>query len=360
VFPSFLHASPIVRHALSGILTSHISHLGAVTTLYSLVRRIVPAGQERKREIAFIAACLHTVSPAGLFLSAPYGESTFAFTTFLGILCYVCAQEQHDSPAQQSALPKSAWILLSGFSFGLSTLFRSNGLLHGTIFFFDAIACLRYFFRAPNASNLAHLIAIIFAGSFIAIGFALPQAIAYLQYCTPEPSRPWCSQFPPSIYSWVQKHYWNVGFLSYWTPNNIPLFLLAAPMLAVLSITALAVLLEPQNLLAAVHGPSTAGSESERKLFTHVTFQLAVPQIILAAMATTSFHVQIINRISSGCALWYVVLAVLVAGNDGRGLPQQGLLGLLGAGRRREVLVRSTVGYAIVQGGLYAAFLPPA
>jgi len=328
-----------------------------VITLYSLVRRIIPAEQERKREIAFIAACLHTFSPAGLFLSAPYGESTFAFTTFLGILCYVRAQEQHRLPAQQSHLPKAAWILLSGFSFALSTLFRSNGLLHGTIFLFDAIACLRIFFKAPNASNLGHLISIILAGSFIAIGFALPQAIAYFQYCTPEPTRPWCSHLPPSIYSWVQKHYWNVGFLSYWTPNNIPLFLLAAPMLAVLSTTALAVLLEPQVLLAAVEEPSKPSAESSKKLFTHVAFQLAVPQVILAAMAITSFHVQIINRISSGCSLWYIVLAVLVADHHSRG-PQQGLLRLLRG--RKEVLVRVMVGYAVVQGGLYAAFLPPA
>jgi phosphatidylinositol glycan class V len=74
-------------------------------------------------------------------------------------------------------------------------------------------------------------------------------------------------------------------------------------------------------------------------------------------MATTSFHVQIINRISSGCALWYIVLAVLVVDRSGR--PQQGLPGVLG-GRNREVLVRVMVAYAIVQGGLYAAFLPPA
>jgi phosphatidylinositol glycan class V len=329
-----------------------------VITLYSLVLRIIPAEQERKREVAFIAACLHTVSPAGLFLSTPYGESTFAFTTFLGTLCYIRAQEQHYLPSQQSHLTRPAWILLSGISFALSTLFRSNGLLHGTIFLSDAITCLRAFFKAPNASNLTRLLATILAGSFIAIGFALPQVIAYFQYCTPELSRQWCAHFPPSIYSWVQKHYWNVGFLSYWTPNNIPLFLLAAPMLAVLSTTALVALLQPQNFLSAIDGPSKAVSESERKLFTHVCFQLAVPQIILAVMATTSFHVQIINRISSGCALWYVVLAVLVDGGNEPKVHQQGLLGLLRG--RKEVLVRAMVGYAVVQGGLYAAFLPPA
>jgi phosphatidylinositol glycan class V len=330
-------------------------------TLYSLVRHIIPAERERKREIAFIAACLHIISPAGLFLSAPYGESTFAFTTFLGILCYVRAQEQITLPAHQSHLPKAAWTLLSGFCFALSTLFRSNGLLHGTIFLFDAMAGLRTCFTTPNASNLARLVTTIFAGSIIAMGFALPQVIAYLQYCTPEPSRPWCSYLPPSIYSWVQKHYWQVGFLSYWTPNNIPLFLLAAPMLAVLFITALAVLLEPQALLASIHEPSTHGSGNERILFTHVSFQLAIPQIILAALAVTNFHVQIINRISSGCALWYIVLAVLLADHSGSSRSQQqGMLGLLVGGKRRQMLVRVMVGYAIVQGGLYAAFLPPA
>lgn len=357
VFPSFLHTSPIVRHAISGILTSHLSHLGAVITLYSLVRRMIPSESERKREIAFTAACLHTVSPAGLFLSAPYGESTFAFTTFLGILCYLCAQEDKISPTQQSRLPTTAWILLSGFCFALSTLFRSNGLLHGTIFLFQAITSLRACFVTPSGSNLLHLFSTVVAGSFIAVGFALPQAIAYLQYCTPEPSRPWCSYTMPSIYSWVQKHYWNVGFLSYWTPNNIPLFLLAAPMLAMLFLAALAVLLEPQTLLSSVDSASKASPEGEGRLFTHMCVQLAIPQIILAAMAVTSFHVQIINRISSGCALWYIVLAILVADHS-RG-PQQGLLGMLG-GKNRERLVRVMVAYAIVQGGLYAAFLPPA
>jgi phosphatidylinositol glycan class V len=358
VFPSFLHTSPIVGHALSGILTSHLSHLGAVITLYSLVRRMVPADQERKQEVAFTTACLHTVSPAGLFLSAPYGESTFAFTTFLGILCYVRAQEQRLLRTPQSHfLPTAAWTVLSGFCFALSTLFRSNGLLHGTIFLFDAIRSLRVLLATRSTSDLIHLLSTILAGSLLAVGFALPQAIAYLQYCTPSPSRPWCSYTVPSIYSWVQKHYWHVGFLSYWTPNNIPLFLLAAPMLAVLCITAISVLFEPQKLLANVTGTSKPGSEGERRLFTHVCFQLAIPQMILAVMATTSFHVQIINRISSGCALWYVVLAILVV-DRGSG-PQKGLLGVLG-GRNREVLVRVMVAYAIVQGGLYAAFLPPA
>ena len=119
-----------------------------------------------------------------------------------------------------------------------------------------------------------------------------------------------------------------------------------------------ALLLEPHILLSSINDSASSCTESERKLFTRVLRQLAVPQIVLAVMAVTSFHVQIINRISSGCVVWYVVLAILLS-DGGRRMPHQsGLLGVLGG--RTELLVRVMAAYAVVQGGLYAAFLPPA
>ena len=357
-FPSSIHTSPIVKHALTGVAVSHLSHLGAVVTLYILVQRIIPSDQTVKRQIAFTAACLHIISPAGIFLSSPYGESTFAFTAFLGILCYVRAQEHSFLPAQQSALPTAVWTILSGLSFAISTLIRSNGLLHGTIFLIDALTTLRAMLITRKAVHFFHLSSIVIAGSFIALAFALPQTIAYYEFCTPFKTRPWCSYRIPSIYSWVQKHYWNVGFLSYWTPGNIPLFLVAAPMLVILSATALLVYSKPNQMLASVNGGTNKpSSKAEAALFTHVVSQLAIPQLILATMSLTSFHVQIINRISSGCALWYLILAIAV--NDRRADRWEAIWGVLGGGRV-ELVVRLMVAYAIVQGGLYAAFLPPA
>jgi phosphatidylinositol glycan class V len=338
------------------VAVSHISHFGAVITLYVLVQRIIPSNDTVKRRIAFTAACLHVISPAGLFLSSPYGESTFAFTAFFGVLCYIRAQEHNHLHPQQSALPCAAWTILSGLFFAISTLIRSNGLLHGTIFLIDAFIALRTLLATRKAVHLLRLLSIIIAGSLIAFAFALPQAIAYTEFCTASNSRPWCYRTLPSIYSWVQKHYWNVGFLSYWTPGNIPLFLLAAPTLAVLSATALSVSLAPDHILAHIN--TAAPEPVNTALFKHVAFQLAVPQLILAVMALTSFHVQIINRISSGCALWYLVLAIAVLARSGAG-GFEGAWGLL-RGSRAELVVRLMAAYAIVQGGLYAAFLPPA
>jgi len=374
VFTSSIHPSPIIRHALTGAVISHISHLGAVLTLYALVRRIIPSNEAVKQRIAFAAACLHVVSPASLFLSSPYGESTFAFAAFLGIVCYIRAQGHKNAPIeQQSLLATATWTVLSGSAFAISALIRSNGLLHGTIFLFDAFTSLRAFLVTRKITHLFHLVSTVSSGTLIAFAFALPQAIAYTEFCTPSNTntRPWCTRTIPSIYSWVQAHYWNVGFLAYWTPGNIPLFLLAAPMLVVLAGTAILVYFEPSQVLEHINHsvPSqTMGKrDADSALFTHITAQLALPQLILAIMALTSFHVQIINRISSGCALWYLVLAIAV--NDVRsndrtsrrsGGPAVGAWSMLFKGRRTEVLVRLMVGYAVVQGGLYASFLPPA
>lgn len=360
-FPSFIHPSPIIRHAVTGVIVSHISHLGAVFTLYVLIQRIIPSDKAVKQHVAFTAACLHVISPAGLFLSSPYGESTFAFTAFLGILCYIRAQEHQHASAGQSIFATAAWTILSGLSFAISTLIRSNGLLHGTIFLIDAFTTLRTLLATRRPAHFFHLVSVIIAGSLIALAFALPQAIAYAEFCTPyTSSRPWCTQIIPSIYSWVQKHYWNVGFLSYWTPGNIPLFLLAGPMLFVLFFTALSAYFEPSRVLVRIDrstiGP--AGGAANSALFTHMTSQLAIPQFILAIMALTSFHVQIINRISSGCALWYLVLAIAL--NDPSPSGPEDAWSVLFRNGRTEFLVRLMAGYAIVQGGLYANFLPPA
>jgi GPI mannosyltransferase 2 len=68
--------------------------------------------------------------------------------------------------------------------------------------------------------------------------------------------------------------------------------------------------------------------------------------MILAILALTTYHVQIITRISSGYPLWYIWLAIVNC-----------------VGENQKLLKWTTywmVLYAFVQAGLYASFLPPA
>ena len=101
--------------------------------------------------------------------------------------------------------------------------------------------------------------------------------------------------------------------------------------------------------------PEPKGGEEHRMLQAskQIIQGLAVPQIVLALLALTTYHVQIITRLSSAYPIWYWWLASLVA-NRGR-------VRLFGRGRSAaSILIQWMVIYGMIQTGLFASFLPPA
>lgn len=146
--------------------------------------------------------------------------------------------------------------------------------------------------------------------------------------------------------------------MRYWTIPNMPLFLLAAPMLYILARTAsLAITGRCDGTLARETGSpedrnrnskTDATDEVANKRRDALLFRLALPQLTLAVLALTSFHVQIITRISSGYPLWYLVLAREITDGGANGT------------RFAKWTVRWMVMYALIQGVLFASFLPPA
>lgn len=212
--------------AIHGILLAHACHLLAVLLLYQLVLTVVPITSASRTGLAFIASALHIVSPAGIFLVAPYTESPFAFLNFLGQLLYVCSWPRH---GERYGITRDIALIASALAFGLSATLRGNGLLSGLLFFNDLVVWLVVKAEAALGVRLINLArsspalqanirsidtrrlpATIFAGILLAIGFAGPQYIAYHEFCGPtgQENPPWCQKFPPSIYSWVQSHYW--------------------------------------------------------------------------------------------------------------------------------------------------------
>lgn len=166
----------------------------------------------RNETVALIAALLHIVSPAGIFLSAPYTESSFSLFNFSGLLLYVQARETAKSNGSWT-VTQDICLLGSGLSFAVATLIRSNGLLSGLVFLYD-VGC-----AVPQAltfqlqqQEVRRLIVTCVAGCLIALGFISPQVLAYKDFCVAPSAdaatRPWCNRLIPSVYSWVQSHYW--------------------------------------------------------------------------------------------------------------------------------------------------------
>ncbi|KAF4595777.1 glycosyltransferase family 76 protein [Ophiocordyceps camponoti-floridani] len=299
----------------------HLSHLIAILALHRLTIVIY-----NDAKLALVASALHVVSPAGLFLSAPYAESPFAAFSFIGFLIFAIGQRKSCRRAGRALATVGAGLVL-----GLATAFRSNGLASGLLFAVETIHCLVKSARRPSLYSLLFIAASVFGGVLVALGSVIPQAAAWKRYCRDsQGSRPWCQRTIPSIYTFVQREYWNVGFLRYWTLKQLPLFLLASPMLFILI----------SSGLAMCRNPSTG------RYHRRLVRSLAAVQTLVAVLAITNYHVQIINRLSSGFPVWYWWVA-------GRILDER-------TRSRTRAVVLFMVLYAGIQGGLFACFLPPA
>ncbi len=79
-----------------------------------------------------------------------------------------------------------------------------------------------------------------------------------------------------------------------------------------------------------------------------VLHNLALSQLLLASLTLIRAHVQIITRISSSCPVWLWYIAE--SAREGK---ENGVL-------LARNFVMFMIVYAIVQGGLFASFLPPA
>ncbi|KAE9370413.1 glycosyltransferase family 76 protein [Stipitochalara longipes BDJ] len=325
---------------LMAIVIAHTAHLFSVLVLFNLTSAVFA---QPSTWLAFTAASLHIISPAGLFLSAPYAESSCALLSFVG--CFLFTKSLGgNGPVTAS---HDLLVLLSGISFGIATTFRSNGILNGLLLLEEAFRTLWSLKTSFQISSFRRLIATGLGGVSVAVGFLLPQYIAYTEYCgvSEVNTRTWCKRALPSIYTFVQDHYWHCGLFRYWTISNIPLFLLATPMFVILvtsGLWALKVTTEEleqdrndvKDVRKSIHGP-----------VLQVIRNLAVSQLMLVMLTSTTAHVQIITRISSAFPVWLWYIAISC--REGKTLLV-------------SRIVKFMVIYSVIQGGLYASFLPPA
>ncbi|KAL2147451.1 hypothetical protein VTI28DRAFT_9351 [Corynascus sepedonium] len=325
--PSAADGGP-VPEALAGIAVANTAHLLATLVLYRLGQVIW-----RDQTLSLVAALLHVISPAGLFLSAPYAESSYALLAFSGFLLFALGCR-----AEGTSTRRDLYTIAAGACFGLATAFRSNGILNGLPFAVEVLRHLPALLRSP-IDTLRRLLALGVGGVLVAAGSVGPQIAAYLRFCSGASGalpRPWCHGYLPSIFTFVQQHYWNVGFLRYWMLSNLPLFLLAAPMLVIL-VKSGTEMLRGRNLV-------TADTPAESARLLSLVQSAAAAEVLLAVLAATTYHVQIITRISSGYPVWHWWLAEhLIRGEK--------------TGSR---IVMFMVLYASIQGALFASFLPPA
>ena len=187
-----------------------MAHLFSVLVLYQLSLTICLMQPSKEAlSTAILAASLHIISPGGLFLSAPYAESSFSFLNMTGFYLYAKSRRADYTSRSNT---RDCLLVVSGIVFGLATTLRSNGLLSGLIFCYDLFEPTAKILQLRDVlSNIRRLFFLGLSGCGLATGFVLPQYLAYIEYCANAKEgnqRPWCTYHPPSVYTWVQRHYW--------------------------------------------------------------------------------------------------------------------------------------------------------
>ncbi|KAI5960342.1 GPI18 [Candida pseudojiufengensis] len=292
------------------IIISNICHFTSVITLYFILNNIF-----KNSKLSYLSSLMMIFSPAGIFLTTNYSENLCNLLTLLTLLCYYKSIDFNNITTRSNKrINNTLLYVLSGIICAYGFTVRANTLLLGILYLFDL-----YDFLVVD-ENLYKSLLPIFTGSILGFTFIGENLYHYLLFC---PSRgEWCENYFPSLFQFAQDHYWNVGFLKYWTLNNIPNFLLVTPIIIwnCYSIFIFWRLLPQYKKLTS----------------------LSFIQIIMIFGGVFFWNIQILNRLTSYSPLIYWTLAI----------------------NYNKIWFKYVLGYMItwnlVQTSLFAAFLPPA
>lgn len=248
-FGSFLnyHSTLLIAATLLNI----VMFIKSADILHKLSLRIL------KNECrAYKSVILYCINPASIFFSAPYSETLFAWMSFYTML--KCTENE--------TLRFANIDIMSSLPAGLSMITRSNGFVNLGFIIYTVfknviertLPEIVYKYKTLKRRIIIPVLLLPLLTSSVALfltvitsilPFFLVQTYNYFKYCVPNEhslpdyllnteyvlpgsaESPWCNSSVPFAYSYIQSHYWNVGFLKYYKLKQFPNFLLASPIL---------------------------------------------------------------------------------------------------------------------------------
>jgi GPI mannosyltransferase 2 len=294
----------------------------------------------RSPSFALLTALLSLLpaSPVVLYF-APYAEPIFTFLSYRGMCTQICVamlltfRSGFLRTVGMLACARKRYLCAS-LSFALAAAFRSNGVLLALYVPWSLL--IDPLLRSSTLPRPS----VAFRACIHALIPLLPslshQLNAYRIFCvatvTTDAKPPqWCGHLIPSIYSHVQRAYWHVGFLSYWTPAQLPNIALALPLLVPL-------------LFYSISHISSLLRRKSGDLRPLTTTAHAVHAIVLGMTLLTHAHTQIALRLLPSLPSTYWAAATLLVER-----PRWG-----------RAYIIWVVLWGIASVILWASFLPPA
>ncbi|KAH8918300.1 glycosyltransferase family 76 protein [Atractiella rhizophila] len=258
-------------------------------------------------KFAFTAACLHAcLAPSPPVTIVPYSESFFCLFTFAGILCHCKCPPGFSAKVFFTGL-------LSAVSFSLATLFRPNAILTGGgLWLWRAWIVLIQPDVTMKAKSLHLGVFLTFAVIAVA-PFAQQQYRAFRLFCAATTQRSWCNAVLPSVYSFVQSQYWNVGFLRYWEFAQLPNFLISLPVLLTAMYFVRVFFRRFGFIRMMRHVIRTTTAASDSPSLEQTLFPLVLVNILYLFILIFASHIQICIRQSLTIPLYWWGVAVILS-----------------------------------------------
>ncbi|XP_061453375.1 GPI mannosyltransferase 2 isoform X2 [Rhineura floridana] len=319
------------RLLLSAALLNALFSVWASWILYELSCVVLQC-----RWRGFLSAILFCLTPANVFMAAAYSESMFALLVFSAMWRLEKGQQ---------------WT--SSLLFLLAASVRSNGLINAGFLLYSQTKHFAFQLQAGVGTGVKPLqifgrflklaVSLVVLSASVFLPFALFQFYAYLRFCNPNFSPeyavpgpllqlavdkeyrvaasndgepPWCAWNLPILYTYIQDAYWNVGFLRYFEPKQIPNFLLAAPTIVLGSwATWWYITANPWHCLTlGLLRRKTEGMKGEDRdkpatgFYSPGVFVYMVHAAVLLVFGTFCMHVQVLTRFlgsSSPVLYWF-------------------------------------------------------
>ncbi|XP_040569293.1 GPI mannosyltransferase 2 [Lepeophtheirus salmonis] len=232
---------------LSATLINFFGFILAALVLFDLSRKVL-----KDEYLAYKAALFFCINPASIFFSAAYSETLFSLFSFYAMLKI------------EKSFKLQVSILLS-----LPSATRANGVINIGFSLYKGVKIIakevfahkRLGKYAETSTTIANILGDALVPSILSLiigifPFIFTQWYAFMNFCrltksdrnmslaiieyakfhpslklpSDEPS-PWCYDRLPIPYSYVQDHYWNVGFLRSYQIKQVPNFIIAIPIL---------------------------------------------------------------------------------------------------------------------------------